>query len=193
MKSKFLKVSSLVISATLLLALTGCSSSEYDAMSEDELGGSLANSGKFREGDYGESALDAERNRRFADGSVPMAEGGAGEGNGMFHDVPFDYDSAGLSDTARQNIEYNYQVLEQNPSVKVQLEGHCDSRGTNDYNMALGDQRAKAVRDVLLSLGMQGSRLETISYGEELPLQKGESEGSWASNRRVHFSGYTLK
>jgi peptidoglycan-associated lipoprotein len=190
MKSKLTKVCSLFISATILLALTGCSSSEYDAMSEDEMAGGLADGS----GNYRESALDAERNRRFADGSVPMAEGGAGEGgNGMFHDVPFDYDSAGLSDTARQNIEFNYQVLEQNPGVKVQLEGHCDARGTNDYNMALGDQRAKAVKDVLLSLGLQGSRLETISYGEELPVQKGESEGAFATNRRVHFSGYTLK
>ncbi len=133
-----------------------------------------------------EASLDAARERRFSEGGVPTAEG-----EGAFRDILFDYDSSTLSDMARQDLEYNLEVLRNNSDVKIQLEGHCDERGTAEYNLALGDRRARAVQDVLASLGLQPSRLSTISYGEEVPLDPAHSEDAFARNRRVHFSAFT--
>lgn len=133
------------------------------------------------EGELSENDLGKDR---FGDGGIPFAEG-----EGMFRDIHFDYDSADVDGAARQDIEYNAQVLKQNGGMKVILEGHCDERGTNEYNMALGAARAKAVERSLVSLGISGSRLDSISYGEEVPLDPGQSEAAWAKNRRVHLGG----
>lgn len=133
-----------------------------------------------------EADLNAQREGRFSGGSIPLAEG-----EGAFRDVHFDYDSSAVTDTARQEIEYNVQVLQANRDVKIQLEGHCDERGTAEYNLALGNQRARAVSDVLVSFGIPASRVSAISYGEEVPLDPGHSEAAWAKNRRVHFSPFT--
>lgn len=120
---------------------------------------------------------------RYGSGSIPNAEG-----EGLLKDILFDYDSAAISDAARQGIEYNAQILQSNPSVSVKLEGHCDERGTAEYNMALSAERAKSVQDVLVSYGVSPSRLSTISYGEEIPLDAGHDEAAYARNRRVHFA-----
>ena len=77
--------------------------------------------------------------------------------------------------------------LIKNTSAKILVEGHCDERGTNEYNLALGDRRAKAARDYLIALGIASNRIEMISYGEEKPLCKESTEECWAKNRRVHF------
>ena len=130
-----------------------------------------------------EADLAAQREGRFGGGGIPTAEGG-----GMFRDIAFDYDSSGIDDSARQNIEFNAQVLQQNSGIRIQLEGHCDERGTAEYNLALGNERARAVKSVLQSLGVSASKIETISYGEEVPLDSGHEESAWARNRRVHFS-----
>lgn len=133
-----------------------------------------------------ESDLDLNRENRFGEGNIPTAEG-----EGIFRDVRFDYDSSQLSADARSAIEYNVQVLEQNPQVKVTLEGHCDERGTAEYNLALGARRAQAVLDAMTSYGVSRNRLETISYGEEVPLDTGLSESAFMKNRRVHLTAYT--
>ena len=73
------------------------------------------------------------------------------------------------------------------PTVKIQIEGHCDERGSNKYNMALGDKRANATKDYLVSLGIDAARVTTISYGEERPFVTGHDEAAWAQNRRGHF------
>jgi peptidoglycan-associated lipoprotein len=132
-----------------------------------------------------EADLTAQREGRFAGGNIPTAEG-----EGMFRDVHFEFDSSAISDSARQEIESNIQALQAQPNLKIQLEGHCDERGTAEYNLALGNQRARAVADVLASYGISGSRVSTISYGEEVPLDLGHGESSWAQNRRVHFSAF---
>lgn len=138
-------------------------------------------------GEFGlsESDLNARRNARYGGGSIPMAEG-----EGVFRDINFPYDSSTLSDGAMQNIEYNFEILKANPEVKVQLEGHCDERGTAEYNMALGNRRAQAVYDLLASYGIDRTRIETISFGSEVPLEEGHSEAAYAKNRRVHFSAF---
>ena len=111
---------------------------------------------------------------------------GRGEG-GPLHDVPFAFDSYDLSSEARDTLQTNAGWLRSNAQVKVEIEGHCDERGTVEYNLALGAKRAKAARDYLVSLGISSDRLSTISYGEELPLCKESNEECWQKNRRVHF------
>ena len=100
--------------------------------------------------------------------------------------VFFDYDSDALDETARGILDQNLQWLRDNPKARAELEGHCDTRGTIEYNLALGARRAKAVKDYLTGQGLAGERLSTISYGKELPLCQEETEECWARNRRVH-------
>jgi peptidoglycan-associated lipoprotein len=75
-----------------------------------------------------------------------------------------------------------------NPNAKIRIEGHCDERGTNEYNMALGERRANSAKKYLIKLGVKESQLSTISYGEEKPLDPGHNEEAWAMNRRAHFA-----
>jgi len=102
-------------------------------------------------------------------------------------DVLFDYDSAVLSAGARQLLKVKAGWLEVNAGRNIVVQGHCDERGTTEYNLALGDQRAAAVKAFLMDLGISGDRITTISYGEEKPLDPGTGEAAWARNRRAHF------
>jgi peptidoglycan-associated lipoprotein len=101
--------------------------------------------------------------------------------------VYFNFDSAALSDQARGTLSQNADMLGKNPAVKVRIEGNCDERGSDEYNMALGERRAKAARDYLVNLGVQPGRLSVISYGEEKPADPGHDEAAWAKNRRDEF------
>ncbi len=102
--------------------------------------------------------------------------------------VYFDYDSFALRPDALATLKQNAELLKQYPNVMVQIEGHCDERGTQEYNLALGERRALAVREFLMNLGISGNRLITISYGEEFPAVIGSNEAAWAQNRRAEFS-----
>lgn len=120
-------------------------------------------------------------------GSLDRAREGLGPAEGgPLQDVHFDYDSDALDETARGILDQNLQWLRDNPKARAELEGHCDTRGTIEYNLALGARRAKAVKDYLTGQGLAGERLSTISYGKELPLCQEETEECWARNRRVH-------
>lgn len=110
-----------------------------------------------------------------------------GEG-GPLSDVRFEYDLANLTDEARATLEKHALWLQGHRDVKVTVEGHCDERGTTEYNLALGEQRARAARDYLTSLGVSGSRMRTVSYGKERPLVVGNDEQTFAQNRRAHFA-----
>jgi peptidoglycan-associated lipoprotein len=101
--------------------------------------------------------------------------------------VPFAFDSSALSDQARQILNSKADYLRTNPDVLVTVEGHCDDRGTNIYNLALGEQRAESVKSFLVSQGIGTNRLNTVSYGEERPIAMGHDEASWARNRRAQF------
>jgi peptidoglycan-associated lipoprotein len=98
--------------------------------------------------------------------------------------VFFGYDQYDLTAEARTTIEHQAQWLKTYPSVTVMVEGHCDERGTREYNLALGEKRATAVRNYLVANGVEPSRLQTISYGKERPAVLGSDETSWAQNRR---------
>lgn len=103
---------------------------------------------------------------------------------GVTDRVLFGYDSAELNPEARATIEKWAKVLNQAGGTRVVVEGHCDERGTREYNLALGERRAVAVRNYLTSIGINATRLQTISYGKEKPVVVGSSEQSWAQNRR---------
>ncbi len=98
--------------------------------------------------------------------------------------VFFDFDKFNLKPDARKTLEKQAAWLKANPSVRVTVEGHCDERGTREYNLALGERRANAAKDYLVSLGINPSRLKTISYGKERPVAMGSNEAAWAQNRR---------
>ncbi|NNF99935.1 MAG: peptidoglycan-associated lipoprotein Pal [Desulfobacteraceae bacterium] len=102
-------------------------------------------------------------------------------------DIFFDFDSTEINGDAQQLLMEKADWLMTNPAVTIIIEGHCDNRGTTAYNLALGDRRAETAKAFLLNLGISGSRMTTISYGEERPLDNDESEAAWARNRRAHF------
>jgi peptidoglycan-associated lipoprotein len=102
-------------------------------------------------------------------------------------DVYFDYDKADLRAEARSSLSKNAEWLKRWPSTRVRVEGHCDARGTNEYNLALGEKRAAAVRDYLASLGIAGDRVQIVTKGEESPFCLEETESCFAQNRRGHF------
>jgi len=99
--------------------------------------------------------------------------------------VYFDFDSYVLSPVAREALTKDAEQLKKNAAVKVQVEGHCDERGSDEYNLALGEKRAKAARDYLVSLGIAPDRLSIISYGKEKPADPGHDDAAWARNRRA--------
>jgi peptidoglycan-associated lipoprotein len=102
-------------------------------------------------------------------------------------DVHFAYNSFTLSEESRTILEQKGTWLTENPDTTVQIEGHCDERGTTAYNLALGERRANTVKQYLVALGVNASRLSTISYGEEFPLDPDHNGEAWARNRRAHF------
>lgn len=102
-------------------------------------------------------------------------------------DVHFDYDSAVLNNKAMAILKKKAAYLEKYSGVSARIEGHCDERGTNEYNLALGERRAESAKQFLGNLGISASRLKTISYGEEKPLDAGHDQEAWAKNRRAHF------
>jgi peptidoglycan-associated lipoprotein len=102
-------------------------------------------------------------------------------------DIYFDFDKYDLRTDARATLDRKASFLNQNSSVRVQIEGHCDERGTEEYNLALGERRANAAKQYLTTAGISAGRLSTISYGKERPLDPGHNEAAWAKNRRDHF------
>jgi peptidoglycan-associated lipoprotein len=106
---------------------------------------------------------------------------------GLLGDVYFDFDKADLTETSRSRLARNAEFLRAHPEFQLSIEGHCDERGTNEYNLALGERRASAARDYIVSLGVANARLRTISYGEERPKCTQSDESCWSINRRATF------
>jgi peptidoglycan-associated lipoprotein len=96
-------------------------------------------------------------------------------------------DSSDLDDTGRSVVTSNVEVLKKYPQWVITIEGHCDERGTAEYNLALGERRAAAVKTYMVSLGIAESRLRTVSYGKEFPFDQGHTDDAWSKNRRAHF------
>ena len=105
----------------------------------------------------------------------------------QFQTVYFDFDKFNLRPDALANLDHNYQLLNEFPDAIIKIEGHCDERGTIEYNVSLGEKRARATMDYLMGLGIVASRISIISYGKERPADPGHNEAAWDKNRRCEF------
>jgi peptidoglycan-associated lipoprotein len=105
----------------------------------------------------------------------------------LLKDIHFDYDKYDVRRVDEEILRENAAFLKKNPKMKIQIEGHCDERGTVEYNLALGERRANSMKRYLVSLGIASDRISTISYGKERPLDPGHNEEAWAKNRRAHI------
>ena len=168
-----------IFSAAFLLAAcetasTTSSDSASDSASSSAAGSSSASASSS------DSSTSASSSSSAANALSP-AEKLAKVGNTVF----FDFDSAALSYDAQVTLSRQAAFLQLNPEAVVVVEGHCDERGTREYNLALGDRRASAARDFLLAKGIDAARIRTVSYGKERPAMLGSNEEAWAKNRRA--------
>ena len=131
---------------------------------------------------------DGANGANGADGLTLELNGDSDSGKaGGLRTVYFGFDSSNLEGTAKETAKANAEFLKANTNVDIQVEGHCDERGGRQYNLALGERRAKAIRDYLVALGVESKRVTTISYGNERPAAEGSDESSWSKNRRANF------
>ncbi len=182
MAKKFLYL--FVILSAALLILTGCPKDAGDdvELPPDDLGTSVKGDQVITEqpttktwGDTGN--ID----------STPSTGEIAKNTDAELRVVYFDFDKYNLRPDAIQILRGNIEYLKANPNVAVRIEGHCDERGTNEYNMALGMRRANSSRNYLIANGISASRITVRSYGEEQPVDPGHNEAAWAKNRRAEF------
>jgi peptidoglycan-associated lipoprotein len=131
------------------------------------------------------AALDKELEASLSRKKDPGIEGEVFESR-LFKDTYFDFDRYEIRLQDMPILKENAALLMKYPRMKIQVEGHCDERGTTEYNLALGQRRANSTRSYLISLGISGDRISTISYGKERPLDPGHNEQAWAKNRRAH-------
>ncbi|MBF8260836.1 MAG: Outer membrane lipoprotein omp16 precursor (peptidoglycan-associated lipoprotein) (modular protein), partial [candidate division NC10 bacterium] len=109
------------------------------------------------------------------------------EKESVLKDAFFDFDKSSIRPDAKQSLDENAKWLKANPKAALTIEGHCDERGTREYNLGLGQRRAKAAKDYLVSAGIDAKRIKIISYGKERPFASGHDESAWKLNRRAHF------
>lgn len=155
----------------LAVALASCSKKD---VKQDEPGFSPSDGMSAEGGDTGAAA-------------PTLSAGDASVASPELETVFFAFDSFSLSNEGRKALKSNAQYLSENPTATVQVEGHCDERGTTEYNLALGERRANAAKDYLQKLGVDPARISVISYGEERPAEMGSDEAAWAKNRRAAF------
>ena len=165
---------SFIITVVTVFLFSGCA--EKEVKPEEKPGAEKAAPAK-PEGKLDEEALKARERELLA----------KAEEASQLQDIYFDYDKYNIRDDVKAILEKNAAWLKKNPGVKIQVEGHCDERGSNEYNLALGYRRARSARDYLVLLGVDPKRVSTISFGEEKPLDPGHNEEAWTKNRRGHF------
>ena len=132
-----------------------------------------------------ESKAKEEFEKSIVAKRTPGIEGEVFESS-LLKDIHFDFDKYDIRPSDAAVLKGNAELLKKYPKVKIQIEGHCDERGPNEYNLALGERRANSTRNYLLSLGISSERIFAISYGEERPLDPGHNEDAWTKNRRAH-------
>lgn len=158
---------------TVALGIAGCSSKKPPAAAGT--GQNAGGLGSENLGANGQSSLNK------------FSSGGSLGGEGPLADIHFGYNDYTVSTQDGEVLKKNAQWLQEHSSARVQIEGHCDERGSEEYNIALGARRAQAAKDYLETLGIPADRMSTISYGKELPLCTEHNEDCWAQNRRDHF------
>lgn len=158
----------IVLATTLSLSLVSCSSSKKKGSADGATQAVV------------DDALNSGLNLELNGDSDSMRAG-------ALNTVFFAYDSSALNSSTRATLEANIAFLKENTDVEVQVEGHCDERGGIQYNLALGERRAKAVKDFMVASGVESRRITTVSYGKERPLEFGHDESAWSKNRRANF------
>jgi len=168
------RFTAIAAAAMMLAMIAGCSSKQSGAGAGTPGGpGGIGESGL---GANGTSSLSA-----FTKGTL-----GAG-GQGPLSDIHFDYNDYSVRTQDGEILKSNADWMTKNSAARVQIEGHCDNRGSEEYNIALGAKRAQAAKDYLETLGIAADRMSTISYGKELPVCTEDTDECWAQNRRDHF------
>jgi peptidoglycan-associated lipoprotein len=147
-----------------------------------------AATGEAEAGQFQEETLGGERLGRSRRGVSARAQAYGPEGIAFeSEDVFFEYDQATLTEASRSLLKKKAGFLQKHPEVQITIEGHCDQRGSSDYNLGLGQRRADNVKNYFQDLGIAGNRLATVSYGKEQPLEDGMTEDAFARNRRAHL------
>ena len=141
-------------------------------------GGAVVEDGPYTPGD---NPLDPNVNFQSLERATDVGE---------YYPVYFQYDSSMVPPEEASKIAAVAELLKATPAVVLVVEGNCDERGTNEYNISLGERRALAVREQLIALGVDGARVQTVSYGEERPADAGHDENAWVKNRRADFAFY---
>ena len=170
-----IKLAALLVSLLLVLSV----SCQKKTVAVENQSNSIAQQGGYEastadQSNAGEKTLDSSA--AMGDSDIVLKE-----------DIFFEFDKSTLTPEAIETLTKNGQWLRTNSDVAITIEGHCDERGTNAYNLALGERRAESVKAFLTDLGIDQSRMATISYGEERPFDRGHGETAWSRNRRAHF------
>ena len=181
-----------IFSLSIALILMGCPKKtvmkEEPSVKKEESAAAKAEAeriAKEREAKLSEEAAKKEFEKGMVAKKEPGIEGVVFESS-LLKDIHFDFDKYDIRPGDVSILKENSEILKKYPKVKIQIEGHCDERGTNEYNLALGERRANSTKNYLISLGVSPERISTISYGEEKQLDPGHSEEAWAKNRRAH-------
>ncbi len=164
---------SLFIGLGMLLSVSGCAKKQVKQEKTDQ--GALAGA---------QDAALKGQDIALEDANLNFVEP---QDKTIFAEIYFDYDSSNIQEKAKPTLASISGWMNSNASKHILIEGHCDERGTKEFNLALGEQRSLSVRRYLVGLGIEPKRLHTISYGEERPAQQGHNEAAWSKNRRAHF------
>jgi len=176
MKNIFSVVSKLTLIASLSVALIACQSKKK---ASDEAG---TGAGSVSSQNTGDNAPAIDNSAM----SFDPTGSDSGKISGLTS-ISFEYDKATLSERAKQGLKTNTEWLQRNAGFNLQIEGHCDSRGSTEYNLSLGERRAEAVKNYMVNLGVSEKRLSTVSYGKERLLSSGDTEADHVKNRRANF------
>ncbi|HYY24952.1 MAG TPA: peptidoglycan-associated lipoprotein Pal [Candidatus Udaeobacter sp.] len=177
------------LTAALILVLGGCAPSTATKPSTPSPSASTGSQGAGGQR-QGEGTRGGTGESTTSPGSLDQLRQGqssATSASSPLKDIFYDFDRYDLKADARDTLKANADWLKNNPSARIEIEGHCDDRGTNEYNLALGAKRAQTAKDYLVTLGIPAERLSTISYGEEIPVCKEQEESCWQKNRRARF------
>jgi peptidoglycan-associated lipoprotein len=190
MKRMLLLMMFAVVALVLALGMSGCAKKKVSA--EEEMGAPVEETA-MKPGEtgyekiYEESMASKEESLEAQAAMEKEPEVLEGRTSAPLLPIYFDFDKSNIREDQRARIIKNATYLNENKGARVRIEGNCDERGTNEYNMALGERRANSAKKYLMNLGVNEDRMHTISYGEEKPLLHGHDEYSWAQNRRDDF------
>lgn len=184
----------LFLAFVLVFVFAGCAKKAVTAPAEQAVPEGTAQKAAPVETEKKTEPMKTEEATKAAPKKVDVVPVKEIEAKSLFNNILFDFDKYNIREDAKPSLKSVADWMIKNKDAKMVLEGHCDERGTNEYNLALGEKRAKSARDYLVSAGVTKNRLDTISYGEEKPLCKEQTEDCWQKNRRVQFiSGKTGK